>query len=116
MNIVLCPECENRLKLGGRPRLSQRHVCPRCKAKLEITNLAPLELRVRRNDSAANRKKLQAEAICPECDQVLQLGGRLYEGQAITCPECHVELAVVSLNPLELDIPMADISRWVKKR
>jgi uncharacterized paraquat-inducible protein A len=117
MNIAFCPECENRVKLGGRPRLGQQNVCRRCRARLAVVRLEPLELRLSRGDSGgSSRRKPLAEALCPECDSIVSLEGRLIEGETIACPACHTELTVVGLNPLELDIPIADISRWVKKR
>lgn len=42
---------------------------------------------------------------CPECDAMIDIEEDLVEeGQTIECPECGVELEVVSTDPVELDI------------
>jgi lysine biosynthesis protein LysW len=42
-------------------------------------------------------------ATCPECDESIGLGAKLYVGQRIVCPHCEIDLEVISLVPLELD-------------
>lgn len=42
-------------------------------------------------------------ATCPECGYVVQVSGKPYIGQQVTCEECGARLEVVDLNPLELD-------------
>jgi alpha-aminoadipate carrier protein LysW len=38
---------------------------------------------------------------CPECESDLELDGyELDKGETINCPECSVELRVVSLDPI----------------
>lgn len=48
-------------------------------------------------------EKRTAVAICPDCDAEVNLGADPRLGQKITCPNCEVELEVVSLDPLELN-------------
>lgn len=44
-------------------------------------------------------------AICPECEAHIDIEEDEYEeGQTLDCPECGVELEVVSTNPVELDL------------
>ena len=44
-------------------------------------------------------------AHCPECEAVLDLElDDVEEGQLVSCPECGVDLEVVTTNPLELDL------------
>jgi MFS family permease len=108
--IAFCPECDHRFKLGARPRIGQRRVCPNCSTRLEIVNLSPVELDVYDiyvpSAGATPHKNAAAEAICPKCDHSLKLGTHPREGQQVMCLECTTHLEVVSLNPLELDIPM----------
>lgn len=40
---------------------------------------------------------------CPECDAVLELDDPEV-GEIVICPDCGVELEVVSLNPVELEV------------
>ena len=44
-------------------------------------------------------------AHCPECEAVLDLElDDVEEGKLVSCPECGVDLEVVTTNPLELDL------------
>jgi transcription initiation factor IIE alpha subunit len=44
MAIAFCPECEEGVSLGPRPRIGQRVTCPHCNAELEVVDLSPVEL------------------------------------------------------------------------
>jgi lysine biosynthesis protein LysW len=44
-------------------------------------------------------------ARCPICDDIISIGISVKLHQAIICPTCLANLQVVSLNPLELEIP-----------
>lgn len=41
---------------------------------------------------------------CPECDADITLPADAMENELISCPDCGVELEVISLDPLELDL------------
>ena len=43
-------------------------------------------------------------ANCPECDALLTTEDDLEEGETLDCPDCNLELEVVSTNPLELGV------------
>ncbi len=46
-----------------------------------------------------------AVAKCPECGAVLDIDvEQVEEGEVLSCPDCAVDLEVVSLNPLELNV------------
>ncbi len=40
---------------------------------------------------------------CLECAAAITLPGNVMQNEIIACPECGVELEVISLQPLELD-------------
>lgn len=44
-----------------------------------------------------------AVATCIECDEEIEISGRLRLGQKVICPNCAASLEIASLNPLELD-------------
>jgi alpha-aminoadipate carrier protein LysW len=46
-------------------------------------------------------------SYCPECEAVID---EEFEdiGEIITCPECGVELEVISLDPVEFDLALID--------
>ncbi len=44
-------------------------------------------------------------AKCPECGAVLDIDvDEIEEGEILSCPDCAVDLEVVSLHPLELNV------------
>lgn len=42
--------------------------------------------------------------ICPECDADIQIPSNAMENELITCPDCGIELEIVSLDPIELEL------------
>ena len=47
-------------------------------------------------------------AECPACDYKITIGGRPRIGQRVTCPACRADLAVIWVDPIELDFPYDD--------
>ncbi len=53
-------------------------------------------------------------SICPECDEEVYVDAEIEQGDHVACDECHSDLVVVGLDPIELDLhedtgdPMAD--------
>ena len=43
-------------------------------------------------------------AECPECAAELALDSDVEEGEIVVCPDCGVELEVISLTPLTLEL------------
>lgn len=42
---------------------------------------------------------------CPECDAMVDIEqDEVEEGQILSCPECGVDLEIVSTNPLEVKL------------
>ncbi len=46
-------------------------------------------------------------ALCPECEGLVQVSGKLHVGQKITCRRCGATLMISGRKPLEL-VPTAD--------
>ncbi|MCL7454942.1 MAG: hypothetical protein M8467_18045 [Anaerolineae bacterium] len=44
MAIAFCPDCEEPIQLGERPKVGQRVTCRSCGAELEVIEVSPLEL------------------------------------------------------------------------
>lgn len=42
-------------------------------------------------------------AFCPDCETRINLGKEIKKGDVFNCPECDVELTVVSLSPFIVD-------------
>ncbi|MGC9522108.1 MAG: lysine biosynthesis protein LysW [Anaerolineae bacterium] len=43
-----------------------------------------------------------ATVLCPECEGELMLDENVEESEIIVCPDCGVELEVLSVDPIEL--------------
>lgn len=41
---------------------------------------------------------------CPECDADITIPAGTMENELLSCPDCGVELEVISLEPLEIDL------------
>ena len=41
---------------------------------------------------------------CLECGAEIKLAANVEKGEIVICPDCGVELEVVSVNPLRLDL------------
>ena len=41
VNMAKCPSCDNKVKLGQKPRIGLRIICPECEAVLDILRLNP---------------------------------------------------------------------------
>ena len=46
-----------------------------------------------------------AAARCPVCEDIINFGIAVKLYQSVICPTCLANLKVVSVNPLELDVP-----------
>ena len=56
----------------------------------------------RNPDRLVREAKMAILAVCPSCDEEVELKGRVRIGQRVTCPWCGAELEVFDVNPVEL--------------
>lgn len=54
----------------------------------------------------------QTTVECPECAATVPLPADVVEGEIVQCPECGVELEIVSLDPLEVDLAPEEEEDW----
>lgn len=47
---------------------------------------------------------IDMNTLCPECDGDITIPEDTMLNELVSCPECGIELEVISLDPLELDI------------
>lgn len=52
------------------------------------------------------------KAECTECLADIQLTDDLEEGEIIVCPECGIELEVLSVDPLTLEMAPEEAEDW----
>jgi alpha-aminoadipate carrier protein LysW len=64
-------------------------------ARWPITSVAPSSIR---------RIKAVPLAVCPECEAEIHVDEELDKGEMLNCEECEARLAVVGLDPIELDL------------
>lgn len=43
-------------------------------------------------------------SVCPECDEEVYVDADTEQGDQVSCDECHAQLTVVGLDPIELDL------------
>jgi alpha-aminoadipate carrier protein LysW len=43
-------------------------------------------------------------ATCPECEADVRIPANAVQNELIACPDCGVELEIISLEPLTLDL------------
>jgi alpha-aminoadipate carrier protein LysW len=55
---------------------------------------------------------VSTQTTCPECAADITLGNDTLQGEIIQCPECGVELEVISLNPIALDLAPEEEEDW----
>lgn len=51
-------------------------------------------------------------AECPECAADVTLPDDVMEGEIVQCPDCGVELEVVSVDPPELELAPEEEEDW----
>jgi len=49
---------------------------------------------------------------CPECEAEYSLEPGMEKGEIIVCPDCGVELEIISLNPLEVALAPMEEEDW----
>jgi len=50
--------------------------------------------------------------ICLECDAEIGLDAGVEENEIIVCPDCGVDLEIVSLNPLTVELAPMEEEDW----
>ncbi|MBM4430393.1 MAG: lysine biosynthesis protein LysW [Chloroflexi bacterium] len=49
---------------------------------------------------------------CPECAAEIQLDDKTMEHEIVVCPDCGVELEVISLAPVTLELAPEEEEDW----
>ena len=108
MKTAKCPICEEKIKLGKKVELLNRHTCPTCKALLEVLNANPPELDWIYYDEYFDSEGIAQSrtprvAKCPICREDVSLSSQAKIGGRLLCQGCDAQLEIVSLFPAELD-------------
>lgn len=51
-------------------------------------------------------------ANCPECDALISLEETTEKGEILVCPDCGIDLEVLSLDPFMLDLAPMEQEDW----
>jgi alpha-aminoadipate carrier protein LysW len=51
-------------------------------------------------------------ATCPECAAEIEMNEDVMEGEIIDCPDCGVELEIISIDPLTLELAPEEEEDW----
>jgi alpha-aminoadipate/glutamate carrier protein LysW len=54
---------------------------------------------------------MSASVTCPECEGTLSLK-EVVQGEIVQCPDCGVDLEVVSIEPLKLELAPMEEEDW----
>jgi alpha-aminoadipate carrier protein LysW len=49
---------------------------------------------------------------CPECSAEITLDAKVEVGEIVVCPDCGVDLEVISLNPIAVDLAPMEQEDW----
>jgi len=58
------------------------------------------------------RRKIMNTVICPECEAEITLETNAETGEIIVCPDCGVDLEIVSLDPAKVDLAPMEQEDW----
>jgi alpha-aminoadipate carrier protein LysW len=50
--------------------------------------------------------------VCPECDAEFTLDASTEVGEILVCPDCGVDLEVISLNPAQVELAPMEQEDW----
>ena len=59
-----------------------------------------------------NQRRKFMSTACPECAAEIELEATTEENEIIVCPDCGVDLEVVSLDPPTLDLAPMEAEDW----
>ena len=51
-------------------------------------------------------------SACPECGRVLELGPDVMAHEIVVCPDCGIELEVVSVDPITIELAPQEEEDW----
>jgi alpha-aminoadipate/glutamate carrier protein LysW len=54
----------------------------------------------------------ETTSICPECEAEVQLESDVLQGEIVVCPDCGVDLEVMSTNPIQLELAPMEEEDW----
>jgi alpha-aminoadipate carrier protein LysW len=58
------------------------------------------------------KEVIDMAATCPECAAEVPLAADTMENEIVVCPDCGVELEVVSINPVTLELAPEEEEDW----
>jgi len=50
--------------------------------------------------------------LCPECEAEISIDNNVIQGEILVCPDCGVDLEVMSLEPVTVEIAPMEEEDW----
>lgn len=50
--------------------------------------------------------------LCPECEAEISIDNNVMQGEILVCPDCGVDLEVMSLEPVTVEIAPMEEEDW----
>jgi alpha-aminoadipate/glutamate carrier protein LysW len=63
-------------------------------------------------DRSTKRRYTMLTVTCPECEATISMSDETEEGEIIVCPDCGVDLEVISLEPAKVDLAPMEAEDW----
>ena len=52
------------------------------------------------------------KVFCPECEAEITLDATVMEGEILVCPDCGVDLEVISIEPVTIEVAPMEEEDW----
>jgi alpha-aminoadipate carrier protein LysW len=50
--------------------------------------------------------------FCPECEAEISLDGNVMQGEILVCPDCGVDLEVITIDPVAVEVAPMEEEDW----
>ena len=55
---------------------------------------------------------MNTNVLCPECEAEIGIDNNVIQGEILVCPDCGVDLEVISLEPVSVEIAPMEEEDW----
>ena len=52
------------------------------------------------------------KVFCPECEAEITLDATVMEGEILVCPDCGIDLEVISIEPVTIEVAPMEEEDW----
>jgi len=55
---------------------------------------------------------MSQNTLCPECEADISLDATVIQGEILVCPDCGVDLEVMSIDPVTIEVAPMEEEDW----